>query len=207
MSHARVCIIDYGLGNVTSVKNAFSLIGIESVIAGDEETIRASSHLILPGVGAFGEGMKNLKERGLISVLKDEVLVKKKNILGICLGMQLFASKGFEYGEHEGLGFIKGSVVAFDTAQSKLRLPQIGWNNVAVSKTHWLTNNFDHEPIFYFVHSYHVVPEDTSIIAGRASYGQEFTAIIEKENIFGAQFHPEKSHVDGLQLLKNFTSL
>lgn len=200
-----VCIIDYGIGNLTSVKNAFALLGIDAIVSGDAEIIRKASHLILPGVGAFGEGMKNLRERNLVSVLNNEVMQKKKRILGICLGMQMFASKGFEYGEHDGLGFVTGEVVKLNVSE-ELRLPHIGWNNVSISKKHQLTKTFDHEPIFYFVHSYHLVPEDPSIIAGTASYGKEFVAIIEKGNIFGAQFHPEKSHSDGLQILKNFVT-
>lgn len=201
-----VCIIDYGIGNLTSVKNALALLGITAIISNNIENIQRASHLILPGVGAFGEGMHNLRERNLLSVLNDEVMQKKKKILGICLGMQLFASKGFEYGEHDGLGFISGDVMKLDVP-AELRLPHIGWNNVSVSKTHQLTKNFDHEPIFYFVHSYHLVPKDPSVVAGTASYGKEFAVIIEKENIYGAQFHPEKSHSDGLQILKNFVTL
>jgi glutamine amidotransferase len=201
-----VCIIDYGIGNVASVRNALALVGVDAAVSGDAETIRKADRLILPGVGAFGEGMNNLKERGLIPVLQDEVLHKKKNILGICLGMQLFASRGFEHGEHAGLGFIPGDVIKLDVP-AELRLPHIGWNNVSVSSAHQLTKHFDHEPIFYFVHSYHLVPEDPSVIAGTASYGKEFAAIVEKGNICGAQFHPEKSHADGLQILKNFLAL
>ncbi len=203
----KITIIDYGLGNLASVKNALSHLGIEAVITNNPSLIQNSTHLVLPGVGSFEAGMEGLKKLGLVEILAEEVLEKKKPILGICLGLQLFAEKGFEYGEHGGLGFIKGVVEKIDTSVSKLPLPHIGWNNVSILGNHRITKNLDNEPIFYFVHSYHFIPKDKNIIAGVADYGTSITSIIEKENIFGAQFHPEKSHTDGMQILKNFISI
>jgi imidazole glycerol-phosphate synthase subunit HisH len=204
MKKKDVCIIDYGLGNVNSVKNEINLVGVDCIISGDKREISGSKYLILPGVGSFSQAMKNLEERNLIQLITDEVLNRKKKILGICLGMQLFATTGYEYGIHKGLNFVKGKVVEIDNSQSKLRLPHIGWNDVKLSGKHILIKGFVEDPIFYFVHSYHFVPEDKSVIAGTCDYGEKIVAIIEHDNIFGTQFHPEKSHTDGIQILNNF---
>jgi|SRR3989344_2332229 len=200
----QVCIIDYGIGNVGSVKNALQFLGVSTVISSDKKMIQEATHLILPGVGSFGDGMRNLKERNLVDILKEEVIVNKKKILGICLGMQLFASHGFEHGEFEGLDFISGKIIQIDITQSKLRLPHIGWNNVTVVDDKVITKSFEQEPIFYFVHSFHFIPEERSVVAGICTYGHDIVALVESGNIFGTQFHPEKSHVDGLHVLKNF---
>jgi len=205
-SHS-VAIIDYGVGNHRSVFNAMKLLGIPASVTADPDTITSSTHLILPGVGAFNEGMEGLRERGLIELLSEEVLNKKKDILGICLGMQLIASEGFEYGHFEGLGFIKGKVIKLDAESFGYRLPHIGWNDVHIVGERNIMKGFDHDPIFYFVHSYHFVPEDETVIAGICDYGQDFAALVESENVFGAQFHPEKSHNDGMQILKNFLNI
>jgi len=199
-----VSIVDCGVGNHRSVFNALHLLNVEAEITSDPDTIASSTHIIFPGVGSFHEGMEGLQERGLIEILTEEVMEKKKRILGICLGMQLFASEGLEHGNIEGLNFIPGKVVKIETEH---RLPHIGWNNVSIIGDHTITVGFETEPIFYFVHTYHFVPEDPSVIAGVCDYGSEVTALIEKENVFGAQFHPEKSHNDGLQILKNFLNI
>src|SRR3989344_6253318 len=177
-------IVDCGVGNHRSVFNALQLLNVQAEITCDPQRIASSSHLILPGVGSFQEGMKGLLDRNLIPVLTEEVMVKKKRILGICLGMQLFASEGFENGHFEGLEFIAGKAVKIDT---NYRLPHIGWNNVHISSSHKITASFEKEPIFYFVHTYHFVPEDASVIAAVCDYSSEVTALIEKDNIFGAQ--------------------
>ncbi len=203
----KVCIIDYGLGNVNSVQNAFKMLRVDAVISGSRDDIQNSTHLILPGVGSFAQAMKNLEERKLVGLITDEVIKRKKNILGLCLGMQLFATTGYEYGEHKGLNFIEGKVEIIDNSLSKLRLPHIGWNNVKLVGKHKLTKDFVGDPIFYFVHSYCFVPKDRSVITGVCDYGEEIVAIIEHDNIFGTQFHPEKSHADGIQILKNFLSI
>lgn len=202
-----VAIIDCGVGNHTSVSNALSFLRIPACITSEPDVIASSTHLIFPGVGSFGEGMAGLRERGLRPVLIDEVLRKKKPILGICLGMQLFASEGFEHGHHEGLGFIPGKVEKVDTSASGLRLPHIGWNDVRIVGDHRITQGFDHPPIFYFVHSYHFIPADPSVIAGVCDYGHEVVALLKKDNIVGAQFHPEKSHDDGMAIFRNFLAL
>lgn len=202
-----VAIIDYGLGNHRSVHNALSLLNVRSEITSDPQSISSATHLILPGVGSFKEGMEGLQAKGLVELLEKEVLQKKKNILGICLGMQLLASEGFEHGNTNGLGFIPGKVINLETKDFGYRLPHIGWNDVHLSGDHVITRGFDHDPIFYFVHSYHLVPEQPDVIAGVCDYGIEFAAIVERENIFGAQFHPEKSHNDGILILKNFLSI
>ena len=202
-----VCIIDYGVGNVRSVQNALSYLKIKSVISDSKKIIEKSDYLILPGVGSFEAGMKGLKDHDLIETLRQEVMVNNKKILGICLGMQLFATKGYEYGEFPGLDFIKGKVVKIDNKESKLRLPHIGWNNVAVGEDHAITKGFEKEPVFYFVHSFHFVPDDSRTIAGTCEYGHKIVAIIESENIFGVQFHPEKSHSDGVKIFNNFLDI
>lgn len=206
-NNPKVCIIDYGVGNVTSVKNVLNFIGFEPFVSADPKILERSDFLILPGVGSFEDGMNNLKKKGLVEILKKEVLENKKPILGICLGMQLFATKGHEYGEHEGLDFIKGEVLKIDNSKNGLRLPQIGWNDVNLSKKCKLAKNFEKDPIFYFVHSYYFKPEDDEVIAGTCDYGEKITAMIESQNIYGTQFHPEKSHTDGIRIIKNFLNL
>ena len=202
-----VAIVDYGVGNLTSVQNALGTLGVKTLVTNDQAALHAATHLILPGVGSFKEGMEGLEKRGLISLLKKEVLENKKKILGICLGMQLFAEKGFEYGEQSGLGIIPGSVVKIDTSVSKLRLPHIGWNTVTKMDGQFqLLGGLPDEPIFYFVHSYKFVPKEKESIVGISEYGEEIVSMVEKENVFGTQFHPEKSHTDGLQVLKNFVT-
>lgn len=203
----KVAIIDCGVGNHRSVYNALTLLGVPAEITSDTAAIVAASHLIFPGVGSFAEGMEGLQKKCLTPLLMEEVMVKKKRILGICLGMQLFASEGFEHGHFEGLGFIPGKVIKIDTTVSGLRLPHIGWNDVRLVGDHGITRGFDRPPIFYFVHSYHVVPDDPSVIAGVCDYGIDVTALIEQGNVFGAQFHPEKSHDDGMRIFKNFLEL
>ena len=206
-SGISVAIIDCGVGNHTSVLNALKLLDVPAEITSDSSIITSATHLILPGVGSFGEGMDGIKERDLLDLMKDQVVNRKKRILGICLGMQLFATQGFEHGEHEGLNFIPGKVEKIDTSKSELRLPHVGWNDVEFVGDHSITKGFDHKPIFYFVHSFHYVPDDKSVIAGVSDYGAEVTALIESENVFGAQFHPEKSHDDGMQIFKNFLEI
>ncbi len=199
-----VAVIDCGVGNHRSVLNALSHLGVTADITSDPAAIQAASHLIFPGVGSFAQGMAGVRERNLRGLLTEEVMTKKKPILGLCLGMQLFTATGEEHGTHEGLGWIPGTVTLIKT---QLRLPHIGWNNVRLIGDHSLTKNFGAEPIFYFVHSYHMHPDDPSIIAGITDYGTDVTAIIQKDNIQGTQFHPEKSHDDGMRIFRNFLNL
>jgi len=200
----NVAVIDYGMGNVASVLKALEKIGVPAVLTADHDEIRKATHIILPGVGAFGDGIKNLSERGLIELLTSEVVEKKKPFLGICLGMQLLGTKGYEFGEHQGLGWIDGSVIKFDIDPT-LRLPHIGWNNITAKPGSKLFENIPDQN-FYFVHSFHLVPTDPSCISATCEYGIKFAAAIEHENIMATQFHPEKSQESGLAVLKKFFS-
>lgn len=201
-----VIIIDYGLGNVASVKNAVATLNYNVKISANREDIEKSSHIILPGVGAFGDGVKNLLERGLWGILEQEVMVRKKPFLGICLGMQLLAVASEEGGWHKGLGWIQGTVRKFNINNNELRLPHIGWNDVAPTDGSRLFRGLTH-PTFYFVHSYHLVPESNNVVSGWSEYGEPFAAALECGNIFGTQFHPEKSQQAGIAVLRNFLTI
>ncbi|PJJ10926.1 glutamine amidotransferase [Flavobacterium sp. 1] len=195
-----VAIIDYGMGNVASVQKALNFLKIESVITDDHKVIKEAKTILLPGVGSFAQGMKNLNDRGLVELLTNEVVVKKKNFIGICLGMQLIMEKGMEPFECKGLGWVKGSVVKFELQD--LNIPHMGWNNIQVlNDTYYKDCQTDD---FYFIHSYHVVPENKEDIATTVNYGFDVVASIQKDNIFATQFHPEKSQNAGLSLLKTF---
>jgi glutamine amidotransferase len=195
-------IIDYGLGNLRSVAKALEFLGVKAKVSSSAEDIRSCGGLILPGVGAFGDGMRNLRRLGLSEVLTEEVLDEKKPILGICLGMQLFAETGFEGGVHEGLGWIHADVRKLDV-KAGLKLPHVGWNDVSVVDGGPLFAGVGDKPAFYFVHSYHVAcnPE---LVSSTCEYGEVFAASLQSGDIFGVQFHPEKSQRDGLSVLKNF---
>jgi glutamine amidotransferase len=200
-----IAIIDYNMGNVRSIFNALQYIGQDSVVTSDSKVIDEASHLILPGVGAFGDAIKNLKERGLIEILNQQVLQKGKPFLGICLGLQLLAKIGNEYGCHEGLGWIDAEVIKFDFDGIKLKIPHVGWNDVTPKIEHPLFANLKKGQFtFYFVHSYHIVCHQEQNIAATCDYGINFTACVTKDNIFATQFHPEKSQDNGLQILQNF---
>lgn len=197
----RVVIIDYGMGNVASVQKAIRKLGVKTVLSNKPSDIKKATHLILPGVGAFGDGIKNLKKTGLIDLLTQKVVKYRTPFLGICLGMQLLAERGHEFGLHDGLGWIKGETVRL--RGDGLRLIHIGWNNIKILKNKKLLQNLP-DNNFYFVHSYILKPEKKSIISATCRYGEEFAAAVEQENIFGTQFHPEKSQVSGIKLLENF---
>ena len=201
-----ITIIDYHMGNVSSVYNALHAIGREVKVSHRTEDIRNAHHLILPGVGAFAEGMKNLRSLGLIEPLYEEVIVNKKPLLGICLGMQLLARDGYEGGYYQGLGWLPATVKRLATTHGALRLPHMGWNEVTVTPGSILFEGIQQDFNFYFVHSYHLVSDDPSLIEAICEYGTTLTAAIRKDNIFATQFHPEKSHGNGLQLLRNFTN-
>ena len=189
------------MGNLTSVANAIEYIGEKPTISNKIEDIKNADYIILPGVGAFGDGMKNLKDLKIIDVLNEEVIKKGKPFLGICLGMQLLAEEGHEGGLNKGLGYIKGRVEKFNL--KNLRIPHVGWNEVHFKNKNLVSNNLKESEIFYFVHSYHLITNE-DIIIGTCDYGGRFTAAIQKDNIFATQFHPEKSQKPGLQILKNF---
>lgn len=202
----RVAIINYGMGNLTSVSNAVAALGATPTLASDRCGLEAADRLILPGVGAFGEAMDRLRSLGLIEPLAGHVLGTRKPILGICLGMQLLASSSLEHGQHAGLGWIEGEVRPIPSADG-LRIPHVGWNAVRIVHQSPLVANLSGEPTFYFVHSYHFVPVDRGVVLGETDYGQPLAAIVGKDNIFGTQFHPEKSQGAGLALLKSFLAL
>jgi len=202
----RVCIIDYGLGNIASIFNAIKNIGVDPVVSDDEAIIKNSSHLILPGVGSFKKGMQELKDRGLNEILNSEVIDNTKPILGICLGMQFFATTSTEGGSSRGLNWIKGDVTRINNNHIDIRVPHIGWNDIEIKPSSQLLNN-EIDTHCYFVHSYHFNTENSKYITGKCFYGDDITAIVEKDNIFGVQFHPEKSHETGLKILKNFINI
>ena len=202
-----IAIIDYGLGNLTSVKNALDFLGIESEITNDIKKIQKADNIILPGVGAFGYGMENLKKLGLVEVLNKEVIENKKPFLGICLGMQLICKKSYEEGEFEGLGWIDAQVIKFNVEHEKLLVPHVGWNEVACNLESTILQGGNTEQTFYFVHSYYPDVKDKSIVMGWCNYGVVFPAILQKDNIFAVQFHPEKSQTEGLEILRKFESL
>lgn len=198
-----IAIIDYGVGNLFSLSCSFKAIGAETIITGDPDVIRKAEKLILPGVGAFGDAAKKLAESGLDKVIKEEVS-KGKKLLGICLGMQLLFEESHEYGVHKGLGLIKGSVVPMENKIPKeYKIPHIGWNPLIFKKDNELFKYIKNGDCVYFVHSYYAETEKDALIA-TAEYGEELTAAVAKDNVYGCQFHPEKSGSVGLNILKAF---
>lgn len=202
-----IAILDYGSGNTFSVFNALDYLGIDAVITRNPVEIQEAERLILPGVGAFGQCMNNILKYGVDLILQEEVLIKKKPFLGICVGMQVLTTIGFEKGAHPGLGWIPGSVQLLDTGAPGLKLPHVGWNDVEFPKNHPLFRKIHYEKdrAFYFVHSYHLIPEDPSWVLATTEYGSPFVAAVAKNNITATQFHPEKSQKNGLQFLENFS--
>lgn len=206
MNKKLVCILDYGSGNVKSVYNMFSFLNYEVVISNDKKIIKDCSHIVLPGVGAFGLSMKKILQLIPFDILENEVLVKGKPFLGICLGMQVLADEGNEFGNHKGFGWIGGSI---DLLKVKdLSIPHIGWNEVNIyNSNNKLLNGLNEINDFYFVHSYVFNPSDKNHIGSVTNYGNDFVSSVNKDNIFGVQFHPEKSHSFGLELIKCFVEL
>lgn len=200
-----ITIIDYGLGNVGSIKNMFKRIGIQTQITSDHEKINQSNKIILPGVGAFDTAMTELKERDLITVLNKKVIDNKTPLLGICLGMQLLLENS-EEGTLPGLGYIKGNSRKFHFQDSDMKIPHMGWNQINIKKKHSITQGLEKSK-FYFVHSYYVEVKEEKERLMTTHYGSDFDSAIIKNNIFGVQFHPEKSHKFGMQLFKNFSQL
>lgn len=196
------------MGNLRSVQKAFEQIGCSAVITSDHETIKNSSKIVLPGVGAFKDGMRYLEELCLIDVLNEEVFVNKKPFLGICLGMQLVATKSYENGETVGLGWVDAEVIKFDfsDAEKKLKIPHVGWNEVKFKNKNLLFDGIGQYSDFYFVHSYHFAANE-DVVTSLTSYGFEFVSSIKKDNIYACQFHPEKSQTVGLRFIKNFANL
>jgi glutamine amidotransferase len=198
-------IIDYKAGNVRSIQNMLKKIGVKSLISGKPEDVQAAEKLILPGVGHFDYGMEQLEKSGLIPVLNRKVMEEKIPILGICLGVQLF-TKSSEEGSRAGLGWLNARTVAFDKNRlpEHCKIPHMGWNQVSYNPKSPIFANMPEDARFYFVHSFHLVGENPDDIVVEAEYGYKFTAGFEHENIIGLQFHPEKSHKFGMQVLRNF---
>jgi glutamine amidotransferase len=202
----KIVIVDYGMGNIHSVARKIKLLGFEYCVSARVEDVLSADRIILPGVGHFGKAMQNLKELNLIESLNEAVLIKKTPILGICLGMQLMA-RSSEEGNSVGLGWVDAEVVPFTVSDTfKFKVPHTGWNSIQKQKESSTNNGLSDEEYFYFVHSFHFLCTEKLDILHITSYDYEFTSAVEKENILGVQYHPEKSHEAGLTLLKNFIS-
>jgi glutamine amidotransferase len=197
-------IIDYGLGNLFSVKGAIEKLGFKAKISSNIKDFEKADKLILPGVGAFSDGMKNLKELGLIEPLTKLVMEKNKPILGICLGCQLMGKDSYEFGHHKGLGWIDGSVIKFELNDKELRIPHVGWDELIQCKDSILFKDIPQNALFYYTHSFHIRCNNKDDVIGECDYGGLFTSAFQHKNIYGTQFHPEKSQLHGLNLLKNF---
>jgi len=208
MGNNKICILDYGSGNVGSVYNILLTIvrpDDKVSVSNKPEDITSATHIILPGVGAFGASIEKIRKKIDLEVLENEVLKIKKPFLGICVGMQILADIGYEFGEHRGLGWIEGEVRKLEAGD--LPLPHIGWNNIEVANNLPLLNGLNNNQDFYFVHSYAFKEKNTENVAARTEYGEKFNSVIAKNNIFGVQFHPEKSQKAGKLLLNNFLKL
>lgn len=203
----RVGLIDYGAGNFTSVRNALRHIGVDVEPVRTADELDRHSHVILPGVGAFAACMRRLEAAGLVEPLRARLADAEQPFLGICVGMQLLAALGREFEDYPGLGLIAGECRRLPVEDDGLRLPHIGWNAVALRDDLPLFAGLGDAPTFYFVHSYHVVPEDPAIVAATCDYGTDVTAAVRIGNVYGVQFHPEKSQQAGLRLLRNFVEL
>ena len=204
-----VGIVDYQMGNLRSVQKAIEKIGGQAIISSDQITLSKVSHLVLPGVGAFGDAMAELEKRGLIPFLQDWATTGKP-FLGICLGMQLLFDSSDEGGHHNGLGILPGKVVRFDRTgqEASFKVPHMGWNQVeSACPEDPMLASITGNPYVYFVHSYYVRPDNDDVIWLRANYGQPFCAAVRRGNLLATQFHPEKSQRDGLQLIANFLKL
>ena len=204
---SKLVIVDYGMGNLNSVKRILDRMKVNAVVSSEPKEIETSDKLILPGVGHFGKAMSNLRELNLLDTLHEAVLIKKKPILGICLGMQLLTQKS-EEGDSEGLGWFDAEVVKFKVSDTlKYKIPHMGWNQIFLKSDSSLMKNIPDLSEFYFVHSYYVKVKNQTDLLNETEYDDVFTSAIEKDNIFGVQYHPEKSHDAGAQLMKNFIEL
>jgi imidazole glycerol-phosphate synthase subunit HisH len=202
----RVAIVDYGMGNLHSVKRKLDRIGVHGQITADPGEVLRADKLILPGVGHFGKAMEYLAALGLVPALQEAVLDRRTPILGICLGMQLFARHSQE-GDVEGLGWIDADVTRFAIDDARLKVPQMGWNGVRVARPDPVLHGVTEETEFYFVHAYHLVCRDSADVLCETDYGYPFTSVVQRDNLYGVQFHPEKSHEAGETLLRNFLYL
>jgi imidazole glycerol-phosphate synthase subunit HisH len=198
-----IAIVDYGMGNLRSVTNAFRHLNAEITITRERAVIEGAKAIVLPGVGAFGKCVENLQAFGLFDVLKEQI-AEGKPYLGICLGMQILLEGSEEAPGVEGMGVVKGQVVRF---RGDMKIPHMGWNAITIRKQGPIFDNIPDGSYFYFVHSYYPAPTDEAVMATTTEYGVRFTSAIQRENVFASQFHPEKSQAIGLQLLRNFVNL
>jgi len=210
----NIAIIDYESGNINSVVNSFKTvctkqnIEIKIEVTFDLKTILRSDKIILPGQGSFKDCTESLEKiKGLKDTLNEFAIIKKKPLFGICVGMQMFADVGYEETETKGLGWIAGKVSKIDNQDGKYKLPHIGWNQINIVKKSKIFNNIKNNSHLYFVHSYEFIPEDKAVVTATTEYSSNIVCSIEKENIFGTQFHPEKSDKEGLEIIKNFINL
>jgi glutamine amidotransferase len=203
----KVVIIDYGMGNLNSVQRAFEECGATVQVSSYHKDLESATHIVLPGVGSFADGMKNLKKQNLVSSLKDKVLRENTPLLGICLGMQLLSDKGYEGEETEGLKLIPGVVRRLESNHDRERIPHIGWNEVHIRKESKLFDGISNKSDFYFVHSFHFNPFNKESIVATTPYCNKFISVINQKNIYGVQFHPEKSQRFGFDLIRNFLEL
>lgn len=201
-----IAVVDYGMGNVRSLTNALEYLGCDVVITGEPAVLDDADRIVLPGVGAFGDAMKAIRQRGLEDVLTRQALVVRKPILGICLGMQLFARSSDEHGEHRGLSWLDAEIERL-AVQRPSKVPHVGWNEIEFPENDWLFRGVRRgEANFYFVHSYHMVCHDASDVVATTDYGRPITAVVRRANLVAAQFHPEKSQDNGLRLLQNWVA-
>lgn len=200
---SKVAIIDYGVGNLRSVEKAFAANGHEAIVTGDENDLRNASKLVLPGVGAFAACMNAFRECGLVDVVLERV-VSGVPLLGVCVGMQMLFEESDEFGKSRGLGLMRGRVSRFG---EELVVPHVGWNSIQQRREHALFAGIADESFFYFVHSYYCEPADSAVVAGETEYGVRYASVVAQGNIFGVQFHPEKSQTAGLRLLSNFARI
>lgn len=202
---SSIAIIDYQMGNLRSVQKGFERVGHVAKITSDPAELAAAERVVLPGVGAFGDAMAELRRRDLVGPIRDAIS-QGKPFLGICLGLQLLFDVGFEGGEFAGLGILRGKVVRFDLPRD-MKVPHMGWNQGRIVRRAPILEGIGDGTYFYFVHSYYVVPKEPQLVAIEADYGQPFCAAVWRDNVFATQFHPEKSQTDGLRILKNFAEL
>ena len=206
MSHATVAIIDYEMGNLRSVQKAFEAIGCSATVTRSPQVIDDASHVVLPGVGAFGDCMRNLERFGLVSSVR-KTIEKGKPFLGICLGLQLLFTESEEFGAHHGLDILSGRVVRFRSIDAAMKIPHMGWNQVHIKQDHPVFSGVGNGSYFYFVHSYYADPADDTLIVGSTDYGIDFCSVLASENLIATQFHPEKSGAVGLKLYENFVRM
>jgi glutamine amidotransferase len=207
----NVTIVDYNSGNINSVINSFKEVAKEKVnieVTSDLNKIKSSDKLVLPGQGSFKSCIDALNNiSGLINTLTEFVMYKKKPLLGICVGLQMFADVGYEEKQTKGLGWISGKVLKINNQNGKFKLPHIGWNEIEIVKESKIFNNIENNSHMYFVHSYEFIPDDKNVISAKTVYSSKIVCSIEKENIFGTQFHPEKSDKVGLKVIENFINI